>query len=446
MSSSRPSLGTFYTLVTTQTLSLIGSRMTTIGVGVWVFAQTGLTSPLLLAALFNELPGMLFGSLAGVYVDRWDRRRVLLLADLGQALGSFLLLLSFLFERFQLWHLYAIALLGGSFATLQNPAEEAVTTLLVPENRRERMNGVQQMAFPLAGVFAPALTGAVYPWLGVAGIIAIDLLTFLVAVIALWLVSIPQPAPSEAGQASRGSLLGEWLAGLRFLARRRGLLYFILYLALINFLLNGPLELAIPYLLRVTGSEAQMGGLMGVMSLGALSGAALIAAWGGTRPRMLTILPGLFFCGTMFLLYGTQRMPLLLGASLFLLTLPLPVMGALYLAIMQLKAPPDLQGRLFALVSQLGFIASTSSFFLTGLLVDRWLERAVGTPGWRRVAWLVGDEPGAGMGLLLVVVGLVIIIATIAAWLNPQVRNLEALLPDYPAASSSLLTEGQGNT
>ncbi len=433
MNPAKPPLATFYTLVTTQTLSLIGSRMTTIGVGVWVFAHTGLTSPLLLAALFNELPGMLFGSLSGVYVDRWDRRRVLILADLGQALGSLLLLLSFVSGRFQLWHLYMVALLSGTFATLQGPAEEAVTTLLVPEPQRERLNAVGQMAFPLAGVLAPALTGALYPWIGVTGIISMDLLTFLGAVVVLKVIAIPQPPPSEAGQAGGGSLLGEWSAGLRFLVQRRGLLSFVLYLTLINFLLNGPLELAVPYLLRVTGSEAQMGGLMGLMSLGALSGAGLMAAWGGTRPRLHTLLPGLFFSGLMFLLYGTLRSPLLLGASLVLLMIPLPVMNALYISIMQVKTPLDLQGRLFALVSQLGYLGSTTSFLLTGLLVDRWLEPAVGAPGWGRFAWLVGDRPGAGMGLLLVLVGLLILSLTLLAWLNPRLRRLEAELPDFPS-------------
>lgn len=429
----KPQLATFYTLVSTQTLSLIGSRMTTIGVGVWVFAHTGLTSPLLLAALFNELPGMLFGSLAGVYVDRWDRRRVLILADLGQALGSLLLLLSFISGHFQLWHLYAVALLSGTFATLQGPAEEAATTLLVPEPQRERLNAVGQMAFPLAGVLAPALTGTLYPWLGVSGIIAIDLLTFLAALAALGWINIPQPAPSAAGQAGNGSLLGEWLSGLRFLKQRRGLLYLVIYLTLINFLLNGPLELAIPYLLRVTGSEAQMGGLMGLMSLGALSGAALIAVWGGMRPRMHTLLAGLTFSGLMFLLYGTLRSPLPLGVALFFLMIPLPVMNALYISIMQVKSPPDLQGRLFALVSQLGYLGSTSSFLLTGPLVDRWLEPAVGSPGWGRYAWLVGEQAGAGMGLLLFSVGLLILGLTGLAWLSSRLRQLEAELPDYQA-------------
>src|SRR5688572_12913873 len=186
-------LYTFYIIVITQTLSLIGSRMTSIGIGIWLFNTSGNTAPLLLMAFFNELPGMLGSSLAGVFVDRWPRRQVLILADLGQAAGSLLLMLSFLSGQFQLWQLYLIVLLQGVFAILQHPAQEAAITMLVPEQHRERANAIQQMAFPLAGVVAPVLAGLVYVVAGIAGVIALDLATFLVAVVAICLIHIPEP-------------------------------------------------------------------------------------------------------------------------------------------------------------------------------------------------------------------------------------------------------------
>lgn len=162
---------TFYLIVVTQTLSLIGSRMTSIGVGLWLFQRTSVTTPLLLAAFFAELPGMLGGSLAGVLVDRWERRQVLILADAGQAVGTVLLLTSILSGQFQLWHLYLIVLFQGGFAILQQPAKDAATTMLVSETHRERANAIQQMGFPLAGVVAPVLTGLIYAWADLSGVI-----------------------------------------------------------------------------------------------------------------------------------------------------------------------------------------------------------------------------------------------------------------------------------
>jgi MFS family permease len=424
---------TFYFLAITQTLSLIGSRMTSIALGIYLFTTTGKTSPLLLAAFFNELPGMLFGSLAGVIVDRWDRRRVLVLADAGQAMGTLLLLASFVSGRFQVWHLYLVVLFQGVFAVFQGPAKDAVTTLLVPEGQRERANGVLQMVFPLAGVVAPVLAGALYLLIGLQGVIAADLITFLLAAAAVFLVRIPRPKPSAEAQAMRGSLWKELAGALGFLRSRRALLDMLIYNTLINYLLNGPLELAIPFLILRTGSQAQMGVLMGVFSLGALAGGGLIAIWGGTRPRIHTLLPGMLLTGAMFLVYGTARHPLLLGIALFLLVAPLPAGGALFASILQVKVPPDLQGRVFAIQGQLSFVGSTLSFLTIGQLVDYVLEPAVGRPGWQAVAPLVGSQPGSGMGLLLGVTGLVILAATAFVYLVPSIRRLEALLPDYEA-------------
>src|SRR5690606_34767833 len=107
------SISTFYVLIITQIFSLIGSRMTGVAIGIKVFADTGDSSPLLIAAFFAELPGMLGNSLTGFIADRLDRRRVIMLGDAGQALATGLLMISFLTGSFQLWHLYVMMLFTG---------------------------------------------------------------------------------------------------------------------------------------------------------------------------------------------------------------------------------------------------------------------------------------------------------------------------------------------
>ena len=111
-------LRTFYTLTITQTLSLIGSRMTGVAVSIWVYAKTGDVTPIMLTSFFLEIPGMILGGLAGVLADRWDRRHVMMLGDAGDAISTSLLMISFLSGHFQLWHLYTAALMKGVFMTL----------------------------------------------------------------------------------------------------------------------------------------------------------------------------------------------------------------------------------------------------------------------------------------------------------------------------------------
>lgn len=427
-------LATFYALVVTQTLSLIGSRMTAVALGIWVFTTTGQTTPLLLTAFFNELPGMLGGGLAGVFVDRHDRKAVMVLADVGQALGSLLLLASFVSGNFQLWHLYAVALLQGVFATLQGPAERATLTLLVPEAQRERANGLVQLAFPLASLLAPLLTGLVYSAVGVNGVIVVDLGTFALAAIVIAGLRIPRPPASKEGQAAGRGLLAELRGGLRFVRQRPPLLIFLLYLSFINFLLNGPLELQIPYLVAITGSEARVGLGLAAASLGALAGAGVVTVVGAYRPRMRLILVGTVLCGLMFLLLGSARSLPWLGVALFLVILPLPINGALFNSLLQVKTPPDLQGRVFALESQLALLGSTASFLLVGPLVDGVIQPWVGSAAWQRFAPLLGTGPAAGLGLVLVVTGVLILGSTAFVFSLPSVRQMEANLLDYPSA------------
>src|SRR5690348_11431278 len=97
----------YYTLVVTQTVSQIGSQISDYAVGISVFRATGHATPIALVAFFTAAPAVLLGGVAGALADRFDRRLMMLVATLGYAATSGLLLLSFATGAFQLWHLYA---------------------------------------------------------------------------------------------------------------------------------------------------------------------------------------------------------------------------------------------------------------------------------------------------------------------------------------------------
>lgn len=427
-------LRTFYVLVVTQILSLVGSRMTGVGIGLWVFDRTGNASPLLIAAFFAELPGMALGSFTGLLADRWERRHVIILGDVGQAFASCILLTSFLTDSFKLWHLYLAMLIQGTFGVIQSPASQAAITMLVSETQRDRANGIKQIGFPLAGVVAPVLAGLVYRGLGLAGVIAIDLTTFLVAIVVVSQIVIPRPQTSEESQALSTSLWREMAGGWLFLKRRKMLLLMVAYLAFIFFLINGPLELAIPYFSTLVENDATVGILLGVMSLGAFAGALTIAIAGKTPHRLHAILLGYFLHGLFLIAFGIVRHPLLLGLSIFGVMFPLPLTGALFHTLLQTKTPPDLQGRIFAVTDQLFMLTTPLSFLITGVLVDQVLEPAVKGSDWKIFDPLLGNQSGAGMGLLFVVIGLLIMITTLGMAMLRGIRRLESGLPSYEAA------------
>ena len=433
MTNKRRNLRTFYTLIITQTFSLIGSRMTSFALGIYVFNQTGAVTPLALVALFSFLPQVIAAGFAGALADRWDRRYVMMLSDAGQAIGTIILLLALLTGTFQVWMLYVVTLIQSIFGVFQSPAFTASVTMLIPDEQRDRANAIQQLTSPAAGVVAPIFAGVLYAAVGLIGVIAIDLFTFAVAVIVVLLIHIPRPAQTDEGRAMQGSMLAEAFGGLRFLWKWRSLFWLTFQLALVNFLFAGASILFTPYLLARTGSEAAYGTLMGISSFGAIAGGIIIGIWGGTKPRIHTIMPGIIVSAVFLVLVGVSQTTILLGVTLFMLEFPPPMINAVAMSLLQAKVAPDVQGRVFAALGQMATVLIPVAYLVVGPLADNVFEPAVGAPGWERVAPLVGSTTGSGMGLMMVIAGGVLLITTVAVYAVPRIRHMEAELPDYVA-------------
>jgi DHA3 family macrolide efflux protein-like MFS transporter len=423
---------TFYTLILTQACSLIGTLISRLAVSIWVYAETGNATPLALVAFFAALPMALTYSFSGVLADRWDRRYVMILADAGQAVGTLLLLLSFASGGFQLWHLYAISFLQALFGVFQAPAVSASITMLIPDEKRDRANAIQQMASPLSGTIAPALAAGIYALLGVTGAIFIDLLTFVVAITVVFNVHIPRPVQTDAGEKLRGSVWKEALGGFRYLWGHRPLLYLALYVAVVHFIFNGMMVLSTPYILaRADQNEWILGAVFSVANLGSFCGGIVMGIWGGTRPRIYTIIPSRIVIGGMMIWFGASQHPLLLALAFFALAFPIPVGNAPFVSLFQVKTPPDIQGRIFATIAQINTALLPVSYLLVGPLADTVFEPSVGGTGWDWIGSLVGTGVGAGMGLMMVISGLLVIGISVWAFVIPSLRRLESILPDY---------------
>ena len=431
MTESARNLRTFYIIILTQTFSLIGSQMSSLAVGIWVFNETGNAAPLALAAFFSALPRVITTGFAGVLADRWDRRKVMLIADIGQGIATFFLMFVFLTDSFELWHLYITAFFSAIFGSFQSPAFQASITMLIPDSHRDRANAIQQLTGPASGVIAPIITGLVFAVIGVTGVMAIDVITFFVAVGVIFTVHIPQPAQTEEGKAGQGSIWKESFYGFRYLWQKRPLFVLVSFFALINFLANAAFILMTPYVIARTGSEALLGTLLGVMNLGAIAGGIVMGIWGGTRPRIHTVLPSIFITGICMALFGFEFPAVLMGLVLFVMLFPIPMANAAIASIMQAKVAPDLQGRVFAALGQMAMVLTPIAYLVSGPLVDNILEPAVGGENWDIVEPIVGNEFGAGMGLLFVICGLIAVTLSAIVYASPAIRNMEATMPDF---------------
>lgn len=430
-------LGAYYLLVATQTVSQVGSRVSFFAVGIAVFSQTAHATPLAIISLCQVLPVILGGGVAGALADRHDRRRLLILGNLGFALTSGLLLASFASGAFRFWHLYALSFVAAAIGAVTAPAFRASVTMLVPDAHRDRANAVSQMVGPAANAAAPALAGLLYALIGVTGAIVVDIATFLLAIAALAVVRIPMPAASAEGEAlGAGPARSVWrqaFDGLAYLWRRPPLMGLCLVVSVVAFLMAGLGVLILPYPLARTHSTLAFGVILASADIGAAAGAAAMAAWGGTRPRIHTVLLALLAAGVMLAVAGVARTTVELAGAFFAFMFALPFVNTAATSIFQAKVAPDVQGRVFAAIGQVAVLAMPLAFLIAGPLTDRVAEPAVRSEGWRAVAWLVGDKAGAGMGLLLVIGGLAAAALSLAAYALPALRRLEAVLPDHAA-------------
>jgi DHA3 family macrolide efflux protein-like MFS transporter len=142
-----------------QVISFIGSGMSSFALGVWVYQKTGSVTQFALTSLFIVLPRVVLGPLAGVLVDRWDRRSVMILSDAGGGLSILAIGLLSLAGRLEIWHIYLAIFASGIFDTLRWPAMTAATTQLVPKEHLGRASGMLQIVSAGTMLVSPLLGG-----------------------------------------------------------------------------------------------------------------------------------------------------------------------------------------------------------------------------------------------------------------------------------------------
>ncbi len=412
------------TLLLTQGVSLIGSRMTGIAIGIWLFQTTGKATYLLLIPFFNEIPSLLTGHLVGVYVDKWHKKCTMILGDLGQAIGTVILLITLQTIGFKPLILYYVIALQGIFGMMQTTAADVMMTLLTNDTNRDRVNGLKEMLFPVASFLGPALTAIIYPLIGLKGVIAVDLLSFVIAVLVVG--SLKLPVISSSQQIEDTSKINHALTeALQYLKMHKELLLFLVYIGFTNFMLNGPIELIIPYLLSLSFDDGSVASMMSLMGVATFTGALLVTTVRRAKNRVNSILFLMLFSGVMMIIFGISRKLILLGTSLFLMMLPLPMVSARFKSLLQTYVPIHLQGRVFSIAYQIAYGTAPISFILVGPLVDQWLEPNTLAGTWPLLNTFFGHHSGAGMGIALSFSGISIVISTLLAGIYKPFRNID---------------------
>ena len=392
----------FFTIWAGQQASLFGSSIAQFGLVWWLTQEPGSATVLATASLVALLPQIILGPFAGTFVDRLPRRWLMVWVDCGIAVLAGVLAFLFWADAIKIWHIYLVMTLRAVGGALHWPAMAAATSLLVPEKHLTRVAGINQTMRGILAIVSPPIGAVAVSFLPMCGVMGIDIFTFAFAVGPLLVLAIPEP---ERVQAERPSYFADLREGFRYVWDWRGLFLLLCLISLLNFIAQ-PMATLLPLLVREHFGRGalELGWVESAWGIGMVLGGLAIGAWGGFRKKIHTVILGILGMGVGFGAVGLlPPSGLYISLGLFFFAgFMNPIANSPFMALIQTNVAPEVQGRVFSLMSSMITAMSPLSLLLAGPLADMF-----GVRFW----YLVG---GAGV----IAVGL-------AAFLVPAIMRIE---------------------
>ncbi len=343
----------FFLVWTGQAFSLLGSSLVQFALIWWLTQLTGSAAILATATLVAILPSIFLGPFAGALVDRWSRRWVMIISDACVALATLVLVFLFWLKVIQPWHVFVILFIRSLTGVFQGPAMLASTSLMVPEEHLSRITGLNQALRGLMGIAAPPLGALLLQLLPMFGVLSVDIVTALIAIVPLFFVPIPQPGSGKAVTVTPRTILQDVQSGLKYVASWPGLLGIILLAMVLNFLF-APTGSFIPLLVteHFKGTAWHLSGLESVMGVGIIIGGLGLGAWGGFKKRILTSLVGIIgMCfGIILTSAATADKFWIALVAMGIVGLMSPIANGPLTAIIQARVAPEMQGRVITVL------------------------------------------------------------------------------------------------
>lgn len=437
----RPSGLTGFTLVWLgQLVSVLASSMTGFGMTLWMYKQTGSATAMAGMQVAFITPFLLLSPIAGVLVDRHNRKLMMMVSDLTAVLSTAGILILYTTGHMQYWHLYIASVLNGLGNTFQWPAYSAAISTMMPKEQYGRANGLMSLLDAGPGVLAPLLAGMLLaipmtkPFDSLATIMLIDVVTFFIAIGALLLVYIPQPEKTVEGQQASGSLWRESLYGFKYIFQRPGLLGLQLIFFMGNLFSGMGFTLMAPMVLARTAQNSLVfGSVQTAGAVGGIVGGIIMSAWGGFKRRVHGVLLGWLMFGFFFAFLGFGQGLVIWIPFMVLMMMISPLMNSSNQSIWQSKVAPDVQGRVFSARRLIAWFTQPVAPLIAGVLADYVMEPAMGTKGGLSQVFggLFGTGPGSGMGVLVFFIGLFAAVVGLSGYFIRPIREVETVLPDH---------------
>lgn len=439
------SLRTFLTIWLGQSASVLGTEMTNFALTLWAWELTRQATPLAMILFFSRIARVMAAAFAGPYVDGrspflgryWTRKQLMMLGDAIAGFSTLLILSLLLTQQLVIWHLYISAFLNGLFGYIQELAYSASMSMIVPKQHYARATAMESyITYSGSEILAPVLAGALYPFIGLQGILWIDLATFLIAVSTVAWTHIPQP-PQDTVEQSSQPLWRELTFGFRYIWKRRSLFAILVFLLSANLMATTAWAVHSPMILARSGNDATvLASVQSAVGIGGVVGAAVLSVWGGPKRRIHGLLLGGALGELSGMVLGLARSQPIWMLAGFASAFFAPFFGSSNQAIWLSKVEPQVQGRVFATRYLIAQITAPLGFAIAGPLADHWFGPAMqlGSVGAQWLAGWFGTGAGAGMAVQYTLFSGLGVLVALSGYLFPALRHVETLVPDHDAA------------
>lgn len=360
----------FAIFIASQSISLFGSSLVQFAILWYITLETNSGLMMALSIIFGFLPTFFLSPFAGVLADRFDRKKLIMLSDLGIALATLVLFVVFRLGYHGVWLLFLISALRSIGTSIQSPAVSAFLPQIVPEGQLMRANGLLASFQSAIALISPMVSGALMSFWPIEFIFLIDVVTCIIAVLILLFMKVaPHAKALEKQTVSYWQDLRLGFAYIREHAYVKSLfLFFALFFVLVSpaaFLT--PLQVARSFgedVWRLTAIEV-------AFSSGMLLGGLLMSTWGGLKNRMQTMILSLYLIGINQVLLGVVPSFWIYVAVMVVVGITLPVFNTPAMTLLQEKVDEAFLGRVFGVLSMISSGVMPLAILVLGPLADR---------------------------------------------------------------------------
>ena len=410
-----------------QSVSQLGSAMTSFALILWAYTQNGSAMTVSLMSFFNYVPYIIVSLFAGTFVDNHSKKAVMLISDSIAAVCSVAVLVLSIGNGLQIYHIYIVNFVIGFMNAFQGPASAVAVGKIVPKEKLAQVSGMNSFSGNLIAVMSPVLAASLFAIGGLKILLFIDFVSFLVAFFVLLLViTIPENIQEKAVEQSMFEGCSE---GYRYLRDNRGIFTIIITMALLNFFSRLTYEnILSPMILARSGNDSiALGIVNALMGIGGIAGGLIVATgrFSKNNIKMIYVSAILsFLLGDVMM--GAGRNVVFWAVAGFAASFPIPFINAGQNVILYKNVPEQIQGRVFAVRNAIQFSTIPLGILLGGFLADYVFEPFMATENGVSsfLHILVGQGAGSGMAVMFLCTGVLGSLFSLVSYRRKELREL----------------------